>query len=271
MEVHVLDPDQKGYFEGTATEVKGDKVAVIFDDSESAEWIDLKHVYLVPAAAERPPEEFVPEPDTDVEVYSEEEKAWWQGRVKSSKNGCYLVVFPNQEFNDLYEPQALYPVMTRQRFNLESKKFPVDPSLKKFVLDMAEDLHAVAEVADLCSLWPDGDECRFLVGMGTRAALENAQRAVDMHMHRIAELGMLHQKKEKIQKFIEQRADFRGAVTMEFQIDPSLIGLAVGKGGANIKKASSIPGVNNIDISSSGLVKINADTEAAALEVLPPI
>uniref|UniRef100_A0A7S3GET9 K Homology domain-containing protein n=1 Tax=Palpitomonas bilix TaxID=652834 RepID=A0A7S3GET9_9EUKA len=133
----------------------------------------------------------------------------------------------------------------------KKKSYPVQQNLRSWLESEPAVLEKVRRDASLVSLsYRKGS----IVGIGKKDKLESAALLLEIHLKHQMELERLRVEKQKLSaKLEEQRKKVESGFRVEFGIERSLIGLAVGKGGSNIKRVKQETGVD--------VIKINNDDE----------
>ena len=71
-----------------------------------------------------------------------------------------------------------------------------------------------------------------------------------MHFNKLRDYYLLSSHRATKSQSVDTAKEF----ILQFEIDPVYIGLAIGKGGANIQKARKLPGIISVEIKNESIV-----------------
>ena len=145
----------------------------------------------------------------------------------------------------------------------ESEAEKADPLLQRQKLQAYTELQQQSGVLTLL----EDPVAHQLIILGSVKAVERAGLLILLHFKHQSQIKALQQQKQKLVASLEEeKKRLQSGYIEEFTVSKSLIGLVIGKSGANIRAAEKSPGVQSIKIhSDSAQITIVAKDKESAL------
>eukprot|EP00466_Bigelowiella_natans_P008112 jgi/Bigna1/134711/aug1.26_g9419 len=294
--VEVLDIEDEGdvsnacYYEAIVRDVAPDgKLLIGFDN----DWRDPIWVMpsLVRSAAPPKPGNYDPSIDQAVEVKARqgenEPYGWWKAVITTKRNeengsALFMVHFEGwDDFDDIVSQNEIRPRNGNPSFAqipLHKVSIPVPKGLPVDQLD--ESLYAqMQSPSSLFSVYvaqrerKAGDAKHSLVCIGHQAAVKNARLLAKLEFKHRKHIQEIRKERTKdVEKLKSQEEHFSNCEVLTLNILDGTIGIVIGKGGSNIKKAQKIKGVESVKVKDEKkqviIVAVTREAANAAREIL---
>lgn len=249
--------------------------------------VEGKHIRLPPPPSDEP---FHPGQGDEVEVRSDSDvepggestiahPCWWLATVTVAKGDFYHVKYKGWEkrFDEIVELDRLraHSKEAHIQFTIEKHMLPVPDALKEWVHNVDNLREHVKEKCGAMGIalakpkgkgGRKGDQGVMLMLLGTRSAYTKAEMLLKLHAKHQIGLRSLKDKAAELEHTLESERQKRGnSVVERFSIDPELIGMIVGKKGANIRKAESDSGVHSAQVENGEVVIHGPDQDSVAI------
>ena len=201
--------------------------------------------------------------------------SWWRVQIMTVKGEFYLVQFLDLKtpYQEVYEKDLLRPYNPNPALSLaaiERIEVPFPEGLQPADVDAAAVTRAQHESSVLSVAL--NETSTGMLALGDRAALQKFAALMSyslVMMQQLQHYTAAHQRSQHSLQDFQQT--YAAMLERVIHVEPELIGLVIGKQGANIKLAKANEGVATINVGEDGAVSIRGTSEAglqAAAEML---
>jgi len=261
--VEVFDSEQETWFPATLENCTHDVATVSFPDNWKPRE-SLPHNQVRLAAPMNP--SYSPKVGDVVETLSRIQEtnvlSWWKATVSRVEGKFIFVKYPD-DYEEILEENRIRPASTEgfvspKLFNRIDIHIPGD------LLDIARKPAEHESFRELCGLFSVGlsDDGRSLVLTGSKLATEKGELLSNVHFRRLSEVKRL----ENLRHLVEAHSEEAAPVSIKFPVATELIGLAIGKLGANISAAREINDIVRVEILENNHILIQGRTAEAVAE-----
>jgi len=197
---------------------------------------------------------------------NDEVESWWEGEIIQGKGGFFMVSFPDQvdASTDILERERLRPAYGHTLAVFDKLTFPIRPEQQADVKITEDSLAKVAKLADLFALRLS-DAGDHLIALGRSKALQTAKGIIEMHLKKVSDKAKKYRIALDLQTKVKaEQSKLSNGIVVSFNVDRDSIGKLIGTGGANIRTAKRLPGINRIDVTDDGVVNIFAESREKA-------
>ncbi|EOD37949.1 hypothetical protein EMIHUDRAFT_224951 [Emiliania huxleyi CCMP1516] len=253
--VEVVDDKALSYTPGTLKDIRQSKYLI--DLGGGDQWVDWQRV----REAAPPCTEFIPQPDSIIEVRKAgAEEVWFEAKVKSVKGGYTVAVFLGSGGGEeIVEWPHFRPAYSRVAPARSRPPFVKQANEQRVVSDVVSKSKVLAFEVDR-----DVHQIKLL---GAEKACATAKMLIELHGKHVGDMARVHSEREQLSaKLQHERERLISSFRLEFPVDKELIGLVVGKGGA------TAAGVDKVEVDPDGprvvIVGPSQESIEAARELL---
>jgi hypothetical protein len=196
---------------------------------------------------------FDPQVNDPIEVRivagNESPAGWALGRVKAIKATFYFIGFEGTTRDLIVEKDSIRPVFNNKDLLIDLSKcvrstVPVDHELFEWT-ESEDAISCLKQVQDKSGLLHVGiisnkhnNQVNYdIVLVGDDNAIRRAKLLLSVHLKHQRDIQLFATRKDKKLKILQERKNkFEVLDSVEFNVDESLVGLIIGKGGENIQR-----------------------------------